>query len=1082
MRLSPLLLVAGAGAVTSALASAHDQASAHHLEARDPFSLSHGGNSARVLGRGFPLGANSLHQSSSKNVACPRSFKCDGEPRFSIRFAFAPANASNAGSGTDGYQRDIYGNGPPSLVPNSGWAYFGVAIGWAPTASFDCSASFKLPSIFLDVCDQVTWWSPSAPWRNAHLSVDLGIDIPSFWNFPQASSSLHQSSSKNVACPRSFKCNGSGTDGYQLDMYGNGPPSWVPSSGWAYFGIAIGWAPTASFECSASFTLPSAFLEVADQVTWWCKAPPASSHNSFADKASSAAPSTAWKTAHLDVNVEVDLNFTIPSFWNLTPRPSSSWQCSGSGKDGWSVDISGNGPPSWVPASGWAYFGAGIGWAPIASFECSASFTLPSAFLKVADQKVFFPPASNARPNYISGAAPSAAWKNAHLSIYLGFDIPSFWNFTQAPSASWICDGALPFSRNSSATVDLSTNLRLLQQKGTGKDGWSVDISGNGPPSWVPASGWAYFGVGIGWAPTASFECSASFTLPSAFLEVVDQVTWWCKAHPAPSRDSFADKASSPAPSAAWKTAYLDVNVEVDLGFTIPSFWNLTPRPSSSWQCSGTPFAGSGKDGWSVDIYGNGPPSWVPTSGWAYFGQSVGWAPIAGWTCNSSWTIPSQWEGSSGKVTWWCKLLLSRSSFSRNQPPPTAWINKHKGHSFGWGAPSFWFGSSSSSSVVAVKATSSIAVVSTAHSTYAGSTAEASSARSTRKSYTAVHTATSVEATASSAKASSTIKKASSISSTHKVSTSTHAASTTSNKATTSSKKAPSSSTSHKPSTTHKVSTATAKSLTATHLASTTSHKASTTTKKPVSSSSSSHKTTATSLRVVTTSLKPTIVRASAATVTVTGSGTTEYFTVTVTQTGDSAAPSATKLPSKTWTSDGSGKDGWEVDWQGNGCPSYYPSGWLWFGTGVGWAPPSGWVNPSSWSPSSLEIMPATGWKLPSGVSCPPSWATAGWIDTRIPSASFQCDGSGIDGFDFDFEGNARPSGFEIGFKWFGKTEGWQPCAWFELPSAYWTAPAGWNARLGTWWKPTGIWYLKGEFECPKFWSKNFLRGSFLWW
>ncbi|GAA5964189.1 hypothetical protein JCM21900_001500 [Sporobolomyces salmonicolor] len=754
MRLSPLLLVAGAGAVTSALVSAHDQASsAHHLEARDPFSLSHGGNGAGVLGRGFPLGANSLHQSSSKNVACPRSFKCDG-------------------SGTDGYQRDIYGNGPPSWVPSSGWAYFGVAIGWAPTASFDCSASFKLPSIFLDVCDQVTWWSPSAAWRNAHLSVDLGIDIPSFWNFPQASSSLHQSSSKNVACPRSFKCNGSGTDGYQLDMYGNGPPSWVPSSGWAYFGIAIGWAPTASFECSASFTLPSAFLEVADQATWW-------------------SPSTAWKTAHLDVNVEVDLNFTIPSFWNLTPRPSSSWQCSG-----------------------------------------------------------------------------------------------------------------------------------------------------------------------------------------------------------------------------------------------------------------------TGKDGWSVDIYGNGPPSWVPTSGWAYF-----------------------WEGSSGKVTWWS--------------PPTAWINKHEGHSFGWGVPSFWFGSSSSSSVVAVKATSSIAVVSTAHSTYAGSTAEASSARSTRKSSTAIHTATPVKATASSAKASSTIKKASSSSSTHKVSTSTHPASTTSNKAMTSSKKAPSTSTSHKPSTTPKVSTATAKSLTATHPASATSHKASTTTKKAVSSSSSSHKATATSLRVITTSLKPTIVRASTATVTVTGSGTTEYFTVTVTQTGASAAPSATKLPSKTWTSDGSGKDGWEVDWQGNGCPSYYPSGWLWFGTGVGWAPPSGWVNPSSWSPSSLEIsvcvsvswwLPATGWKLPSGVSCPPSWATAGWIDTRIPSASFQCDGSGIDGFDFDFEGNARPSGFEVGFKWFGKTESWQPCAWFELPSAYWTAPAGWNARLGTWWKPTGIWYLKGEFECPKFWSKNFLRGSFLWW
>ncbi|GAA5886787.1 hypothetical protein JCM5296_006402 [Sporobolomyces johnsonii] len=894
MRLSPLLLVAGAGAVTSVLASAHDQSSAHYLEARDPFSLSHGGHSAGVMRRGFPL--------SLKKAACPRSFKCNG-------------------SGTDGYQLDIYGNGPPSWVPSSGWAYFGVAIGWAPTASFDCSASFKLPSIFLDVCDQVTWWSPSAAWKSAHLSVDLGFDIPSFWDFRQTGSSLPQSSSKNVACPRSFKCNGSGTDGYQLDIYGNGPPSWVPASGWAYFGVAIGWAPTASFDCSASFTLPSAFLEVADQVTWW-------------------TPSAAWKQAHLDVNVEVDLGFTIPSFWDLTPHPSSSWKCSGSGKDG-----------------------------------------------------------------------------------------------------------------------------------------WSVDIHGNGPPSWVPASGWAYFGIAIGWAPTASFDCSASFTLPSAFLEVADQVTWW-------------------SPSAAWKQAHLDVNVEVDLGFTIPSFWDLTPRPSSSWRCSG-----SGKDGWSVDIYGNGPPSWVPASGWGYFGQSVGWAPFAGWICSSSWSIPSQWEGSCGKVTWWS--------------PPAAWITKHKGHSFGWSVPSFWFGSSSSSSSVAVKATSLLAVVT----------------KATDKATSPLAVVT--KATACSVKASSIINKAASTSLSLKDSTSAHPASTTSHKATTTSKKAASSSTvhtssstTHKVSTTthkvststHKVATTTAKSSTTTHHASTTSHKASssstshkasssstshkasssstshkasTTSKKPVAASSSSHKATTTSLRVVTTSLKPTMVRASTATVTVTGSGTTEYFTVTVTQTGASVAPSATKLPGKTWTSNGSGKDGWEVDWQGNGCPSYYPSGWLWFGAGIGWAPPSGWVCPMSWSPSSLEIsvsvsvswwLPPAGWKLPSGVSCPSSWTAAGWIDTRIPSASFQCDGSGMDGFDFDFEGNARPSGFEVGFKWFGKAAGWQPCAWFELPSAYWVAPVEWNVRLGTWWKPTGIWYLKGEFECPKFWSKNFLRGSFLWW
>lgn len=36
--------------------------------------------------------------------------------------------------------------------------------------------------------------------------------------------------------------------------------------------------------------------------------------------------------------------------------------------------------------------------------------------------------------------------------------------------------------------------------------------------------------------------------------------------------------------------------------------------------------------------------------------------------------------------------------------------------------------------------------------------------------------------------------------------------------------------------------------------------------------------------------------------------------------------------PARSWSCNGSGKDGWSIDWQGNTLPSTFPSGWLWFG------------------------------------------------------------------------------------------------------------------------------------------------------
>ncbi|GAA5919954.1 hypothetical protein JCM6882_000224, partial [Rhodosporidiobolus microsporus] len=99
--------------------------------------------------------------------------------------------------------------------------------------------------------------------------------------------------------------------------------------------------------------------------------------------------------------------------------------------------------------------------------------------------------------------------------------------------------------------------------------------------------------------------------------------------------------------------------------------------------------------------------------------------------------------------------------------------------------------------------------------------------------------------------------------------------------------------------------------------------------------------------------------------------------------------------PSKGWcpkdfTPDGSGHDGFPFDPFGNGPPSWVPSGWLYYGEIIGWAPYAGWVPRTGWAPPVvfLKIVVKVVWWTPSRDWCdyystPGRWR---WWDYKIPS------------------------------------------------------------------------------------------------
>ncbi|KAM0748530.1 hypothetical protein T439DRAFT_358416 [Meredithblackwellia eburnea MCA 4105] len=86
--------------------------------------------------------------------------------------------------------------------------------------------------------------------------------------------------------------------------------------------------------------------------------------------------------------------------------------------------------------------------------------------------------------------------------------------------------------------------------------------------------------------------------------------------------------------------------------------------------------------------------------------------------------------------------------------------------------------------------------------------------------------------------------------------------------------------------------------------------------------------------------------------------------------------------PPLSWQCNGKGKDGYKVDYYGNGPPSGYPSDWLFFGSNWGWHPssswglPSGsWTPPSAWAPKKATWWgPSIKWTLKNNYGCPSFW------------------------------------------------------------------------------------------------------------
>ncbi|GAA6009781.1 hypothetical protein JCM11491_000809 [Sporobolomyces phaffii] len=341
MRVSAALLLAGA---TTAVLASHSEPTSHHLEARDPtFGLVHG-----IIGGLLGGGHSSVRYPS-------KYWKCNGR-------------------GNDGWQYDCYGNSRPAHIPY-GWAYFGVEIGWAPTASWSCSSSFQFSAEFLAKAHLVTWWTPSLAWKKHNVGIDLGVNIIHWGLLPS----------------RGWKCNGSGKDGYYVDWQGS-RPSWVPV-GWLWFGEAWGWMPGAGLDISIGVDLPAFFLPKAHLCTWW-------------------SPSAGWLSHNIGLDFGVGVK--LPSWGFELTRPSPSWQCNGSGKDGWSVDHHGNGRPSWAP-EGWFWFGISIGWQPSKHWNCPISFIPPVEWQNTCGKAPWW--------------VPSTPWVNKHHghNWHFGFRPPKHW-------------------------------------------------------------------------------------------------------------------------------------------------------------------------------------------------------------------------------------------------------------------------------------------------------------------------------------------------------------------------------------------------------------------------------------------------------------------------------------------------------------------------------------------------------------------------------------------------------------------------------------------------------------------------------
>ncbi|KAM0787991.1 hypothetical protein ACM66B_006192 [Microbotryomycetes sp. NB124-2] len=182
---------------------------------------------------------------------------------------------------------------------------------------------------------------------------------------------------------------------------------------------------------------------------------------------------------------------------------------------------------------------------------------------------------------------------------------------------------------------------------------------------------------------------------------------------------------------------------------------------------------------------------------------------------------------------------------------------------------------------------------------------------------------------------------------------------------------------------------------------------------------------------------------------------------------------------------DGSGRDGFELDIHGRPCPTYLPSGWLYFGVDLGWAPPHGWRPHKHWHPSKFELdvcskiaiwfVPPSYW-VPSvdvDIKIPSIWFDLGWTHPHWPRKSWKCSGNGKDGWKVDWKGHGRPHGIPNGWLWFGMEIGWAPPKGWICPNGWSWIPATWKPNKCSWWAPPSTWVPPPTCKvCQPWWPK----------
>ncbi|KAK4052071.1 hypothetical protein OIV83_002365 [Microbotryomycetes sp. JL201] len=182
---------------------------------------------------------------------------------------------------------------------------------------------------------------------------------------------------------------------------------------------------------------------------------------------------------------------------------------------------------------------------------------------------------------------------------------------------------------------------------------------------------------------------------------------------------------------------------------------------------------------------------------------------------------------------------------------------------------------------------------------------------------------------------------------------------------------------------------------------------------------------------------------------------------------------------------DGSGRDGFELDIHGRGCPSHLPSGWLYFGIDLGWAPPHGWKPHVHWRPSKYELdvcsniaiwfVPPSYW-VPSvdmDIKFPSIWFDLGWHHPHWPRKSWKCSGSGKDGWKIDWRGRGRPHGIPSGWMWYGIEIGWAPPKGWICPIGWDWMPKEWEPIKCPWFSPPSTWTPPPKCsKCPSHWPK----------